>query len=373
MIRLSSPDLGSEEYDAVVRVLKSGQLVHGEECELFEQELAKYLNCKEVIVASSGTAALHLALVSLGIGPGDAVLVPDFTFPATVNAVELVGARPIFVDVDLKTFNLTAENVRKEIEAWNGPERIRAIMPVHEFGCPVDMTKILKIASEYELKVIEDAACALGAVHNEKKIGTFGHAGCFSFHPRKAITTGEGGAIAVNDEQLAREIRTWRNHGIQKNGNENDFVVPGFNYRLTNFQAALGRTQLKKFDDWLKVRKNFEKIYREFLSNIEDISLPSEVEGHAWQTFMVVLEERTKRTNLIESLKEQSIETNLGAYAIHCLSYYRTKYPEMCQRHKGNCAEVLFRNGLALPFSQTLKKSEIVNVCNSLVQLLERG
>lgn len=369
MIKLSAPSIGDEECLAVERVLRSGQLVHGEECEWFERELASYLKCKDVVVVSSGTAALHLALVALGIGQGDAVLVPDFTFPATANVVELVGARPILVDVDLHTYNITPENIRKAIIAWNGREKIRAIMPVHEFGCPADMTTIMQIAKEYDLLVIEDAACGLGAVHRGQKVGTFGDAGCFSFHPRKAITTGEGGAIAVNDTMLAEKMRIWRNHGMQRvNGNIN-FILPGFNYRLTNFQAALGRVQLTKFDNWLIERKQLRKIYAKNLIS-DKIHLPEDVKGHAWQTFMIRLSDSYDRNRIIGLLRERAIETNIGANALHVLSCYVQKYNLDCKKTIGNNSERLYKFGLALPLYQGLDSEMVEYVSREVLDIL---
>lgn len=374
MIKLSMPNISDEECKAVERVLRSGQLVHGEECSLFEKELAQYLGCNEVVVVSSGTAALHLALVALGIGPGDAVLVPDFTFPATVNVVELVGARPILVDVDSFTYNITSGTVQQAINEWNGIEKIRAIMPVHEFGCPADMAGIMKIAEENELVVIEDAACGLGAINNKSKVGTIGHIGCFSFHPRKAITTGEGGALATNDLDVAEKLRTWRNHGIHYNNGKMKFVLPGFNYRMTNFQAALGRVQLHKFEEWLVQRKNLQASYREQFHKMKSILLPVEVQGHAWQTFMICLSEGTNRDAVIDKLKKYDIETNLGAQSIHCLDFYKNKYPQMAQRHNGNIAERLYKYGLALPFHQNLSQNDVVFVSDTLKKILgEKG
>lgn len=369
MIKLSIPSIGDDEYQAVERVLRSGQLVQGEECELFEQELAHYLACKEAIVVSSGTAALHLALVALGIGEGDAVLVPDFTFPATVNVVELVGARPILVDVDLNTYNITPENIQVAIDNWQGPEKLKAIMPVHEFGCPADMGKIMEIAKRYSLIVIEDAACGLGATHQGKKVGTFGHMGCFSFHPRKAITTGEGGAIATNDAELAAKLRIWRNHGMLKAEQGVKFVLPGFNYRLTNFQAAMGRTQLAKFDRWLQIRSTLQQLYRKELADT-NLLIPDERIGHAWQTFMVVLPRHLVRKAIIVILKEMGIETNLGAQAIHCQPYYQQKYPKMCTYHQGNIAAWLYTHGLALPLCQDYSAIDIQFISQQLKKVL---
>ncbi len=369
MIRLSVPAIGDEECQAVERVLRTGQLVHGEECELLERELAAYLGCSEVVVVSSGTAALHLALIALGIGPGDAVLVPDYTFVATANVVELVGARPVFVDVDGATYNMTPETIRLALEGWQGTETIRAIMPVHEFGCPADMTGIIEIAREQDLLVIEDAACGLGATHNGAFVGTFGQAGCFSFHPRKALTTGEGGAVATNDVELAERVRCYRNHGIQRNANQQEFVAAGYNYRLTNFQAALGRVQLPKFPGWLAEREQLQQLYRDGLKN-SGCQLPAEVPGHAWQTFMVRLPSWCERKDIVSRLKEKGIEANLGAQAIHAQQYYQGKYADMCKAAVGNHAEALFTHGLALPLYQGLAVADVKRVIQALTEML---
>lgn len=369
MIRLSMPVLGDDEFAAVERVLRSGQLVHGGECDLFEQELAEYLGCRECVVVSSGTAALHLALLAIGIGPGDAVVVPDFTFPATVNVVELVGARPILVDVDPGTYNVTPAGIAEAIDAWSGPEKVRAIMPVHEFGCPADMTGITAVARQYGLSVIEDAACGLGTRHNGKMAGTFGAMGCFSFHPRKALTTGEGGAIAIDDLELATKIRTFRNHGIERNAAGMDFIAAGFNYRLTNFQAALGRAQLPKFAGWLQQRWQLQAMYRQGLADVP-VALPDEVAGHAWQTFMVVLPAYCDRNTVIARLRAAFIETNVGAQCIHCLKYYRSKYPEMCQSQAGNVAERLYTQGLALPLYKDLEAAQIDFIVSQLRRII---
>lgn len=368
MIRLSSPSIGDEECAAVEKILRSGQLVHGEECVLFEKELADYLGCPSVRVVSSGTAALHLALIALGIGKGDAVLVPSFTFPATVNVVELVGARPVFVDVDTDSYVVNSKNVEAAIENWQGKEKIRAIMVVHEFGYPANMTEIMQVAKKYDLKVVEDAACALGTQHKGKKAGTFGDIGCFSFHPRKAITTGEGGAVAIYDSDLADKIGVWRNHGIRRNDAAIDFVVPGFNYRMTNFQAALGRVQLKKFDAWLEQRNVLQKKYQNELEGTSML-LPKQMEGHAWQTYMIVLPIEVDRLEIIKQLHNDGVETNLGAQAIHCLAYYRDKYHY--QDFDFPNAHRLFKNGLALPFCQSMAVKDVEIVCHRLKSLVK--
>lgn len=367
MIRLSVPNIGDAECQAVERVLRSGQLVHGEEGERFEQELAAYLGVEDVVVVTSGTSALHLALVALGIGPGDAVIVPDFTFPATANVVELVGARPVFVDVDPRTYNMTPEGLRAAIEAWQGPERLRAVMPVHEFGCPADMTGIMAIASAHGLKVVEDAACALGATHEGRMAGTIGDAGCFSFHPRKALTTGEGGAIATHDRDIAHRLRQLRNHGMERSPNGIEFVLPGYNYRLTNFQAALGRVQLTKFAGWLEARRTLKRVYDECLAKVADLSLPADVPGHSWQTYMVVLPDGCDRAEVIAMLRSAGIEANMGAQSVVSQPYYRQRYGFTMENWN---SVKLFKQGLALPFFEAIEPEQLREIAAALAAAL---
>lgn len=363
MIKLSVPNIGDAECQAVERVLRSGQLVHGEEAEHFEKELADYLGVAEVVVVTSGTAALHLALVALGVGPGDAVIVPDFTFPATANVVELVGARPVFVDVDPGTYNLTTEGLRDVIASWQGPERLKAIMPVHEFGCPADMTTLMAIAQEHGLLVVEDAACALGATHGGRMAGTFGDAGCFSFHPRKALTTGEGGCIATSDRDLAHRLRQLRNHGMERTEQGIEFVLPGYNYRLTNFQAALGRVQLKHFGEWVETRRELKRIYDQALVSLDGLSVPSDIPGHSWQTYMVVLDHAEDRSEIIRHLREHGIEANLGAQSVSAQPFYRKKYGLPTDDWT---SQRLFRQGLALPFCETYTPEDLESVIAAL-------
>ena len=269
MLYLSEPHISEEAISAVIESLQSGKLVHGPESEAFEKELASYLGCTDVVLVSSGTAALHIALLSLNIGHGDAVIVPDFTFPATGNVVLMTGAKPVIVDVEPRTYNMDPAALETIIKGWQGPERLCAVMPVLEFGSPANMDEISTIAEGNGLTVIEDAACALGADCNEKKAGTVGKVGCFSFHPRKTLTTGEGGAIAVHDSQIAGRMRRMRNHGMERIGNGVQFVEPTTNYRLTNFQAALGRVQLRHLDDWISARRALAGYYLDQLAPLE--------------------------------------------------------------------------------------------------------
>ena len=367
MIRLTVPALGVEEFKAVERVLKSGYLVQGKEAAAFEEELASYLGCAQAVLVSSGTAALHLSLVGLGIGRGDAVIVPDFTFPATANCVELAGALPLLCDVDPVTYNITPEGIAKTMGQFNGPQSIKAVMVVHEFGCPAEMDRIMETAGQFGLMVIEDAACALGAQWREKKIGTWGCCGCFSFHPRKTITTGEGGAIATDDTALAGRIRSLRNHGMASGPKGNHFVMPGYNYRLTDFQAALGRTQLPRLDRFIDMRRELQEIYRQNLQTA-GIQFPPDIPGHVWQTLMVIVPQPLNSNTVMERMRAEEIETGIGAHCIHDLPYYQDTYPVQAGELGDNVSHHLFTQGLALPLYQGLSENDVQRVCAALIK-----
>jgi perosamine synthetase len=367
MLKLSQPNIDEEAITAVADVLRSGQLVHGFECEAFEAELAEYLGCAEVILVSSGTAALHVSLLALDIGPGDAVVVPDFTFPATANVVAMVGARPVIVDVHPGTYTVDPAQLEALAAGWHGPERLRAIMPVHEFGCPAEMEEVNQIASGLDICVVEDAACALGAEIAGRKTGTLGDIGCFSFHPRKTLTTGEGGAISTNKAVLATRMRRLRNHGMQRTAVGMQFFEPAVNYRLTNFQAALGRRQLPQLDRWISMRRELVRSYMAALAPLVKeghIELPLWVDGHSWQTFMIVLDRAINRADLISQLRERGIESNLGAQSLSEIGIYEPV------RSDQPIGQMLFRHGLALPLFERMTVDDVQRVCSELGRLL---
>jgi perosamine synthetase len=366
VLRLSLPHIDEAGIAAAVAVLRSGQLVHGAHGQAFEREIEAWLGCDHAVLVSSGTAALHLALVALGIGPGDAVLVPDFTFPATANVVRLVGARPVLVDVDERSYCATPQAMAEACAAWQGPERLRAMMPVHEFGYPVDMTAMRPLAVQYGLKVVEDAACAIGAGHGGVPVGTLGDIGCFSLHPRKTLTTGEGGILTTNDAALAQRLRRLRNHGMERGTDGMTFHEAGFNYRLTDIQSALVRTQLPQLRGWIEARRSLAAAYRLALQPLEArgrLTLPAEHAGHSWQTFMVVLAAGIDRGGVIERLAETGIEANLGAQCLSALPPFATPAPA-----PGGTALRLFRQGLALPFCEQYGAAEVGRVAEALTR-----
>jgi len=354
VIRLAKPHIPDKAIEKAVEVLKSGNLVQGKYVEEFESALCDYLNVRNAIVVSSGTAALHLALLALEIKKGDEVIVPAFTFPATANVVELVGARPIFVDINLSDFCVDTRKIKGIIT-----KRTKAIMPVHEFGQAAKMDDIVRIAQQYSLKIIEDAACALGAEFENQKVGTFGKLGCFSFHPRKAITTGEGGVIATDDDELAEKIKSLRNHGIQIINGKIDFLFAGFNYRMTDFQAVLGIPQLKHLENDILERIELAKEYNSQLSGIEWVKIPKVFDNRkmVYQTYHILVDKKIDRDAFLFYIRENNIEANYGAQALNCIKFYRGKYSLTDKSHPE--ATSAYFKGVALPIGSHVSLKDI--------------
>ena len=247
LIPIARPVIGDAEIEAAVRVLRSGMVIQGPEVAAFEQEFAELVGGRHCVAVNSGTSALHLALMAMGIGPGDEVIVPSFSFAATANAVRLVGAEPVFVDIEAGSFCLDPDAVEAAISS-----RTVAIMPVHLYGHPAAMDRLMPLAERHGLAVVEDAAQAHGASLNGQPVGAFGTTGCFSFYPTKNMHTLEGGMITTGDAQLARTLRLLRNQGMeQRYANE----IVGLNMRLTDVAAAIGRVQLKRLPDWTEQRR----------------------------------------------------------------------------------------------------------------------
>ena len=361
VIKLASPNISEKAISKVGEVLRSGNLVQGKYVREFEAELEQYLGVKHAIVVSSGTAALHLSLLALGIGPGDEVIVPAFTFPATANVVVIVGAKPVFVDISLDDYCINVTKIEEAITP-----KTKAIMPVHEFGMMADMDPIIEIANRRKLLVIEDAACALGAKENDQYVGSYGQFGSFSFHPRKAITSGEGGVVTTNVDQLAKEIRILRNHGIEIINGKTDFVRVGFNYRMTDFQAALVNTQFDDFDSILDYKQELSEIYLNNINN-EHIFLPMipDNKKHTWQTFHLLLKNPEKRDALRKHLLNNKIMTNYGAQCIPHMTYYKKKYNNNSEEEFPNAYKA-FTCGLAIPLYDLLKKEEAKYISESI-------
>jgi perosamine synthetase len=343
-IRLAWPDVGREELDVIAEVIESGMLTMGVRVPEFEAELARVCETRHAVAVSSGTAALHLAVLALGLEPGDEVIVPAYTFPATANVVALSGLKPVLVDVDPATMNLDPAQVEV------GP-RTRAILAVHLFGRPARLEELP------DLPLIEDAAGALGARRGGRVCGSLGLAACLSFHPRKIVTTGEGGAVTTDDDRVADAVRELRHHGWRGD----DMPSPGLNYRLADLLCAIGTTQLRRLDTLLAARTRIAAAYAERLRDLP-VVLPEADEGdvHGWQAYVLQVD---RRDDVLAALRAEGIEAQIGTYALPLLSAYRDQgfFPG---------AEHAYEHALALPFHTRLTEAELDRVAEALARLL---
>jgi perosamine synthetase len=361
-IRVTRPDAGAGALERLREVLASGWLTGGPQVEGFETALASWLDVPHLVAVNSGTSALQLALLACGVRPGDEVLVPDFTIPATANAVEQVGARAVLVDIDLATFNLDLGGAADAITP-----RTRALLPVHQFGRPLPLDELEAFADRHSLLLVEDAACALGAEHRGRRCGTAGRAGCFSFHPRKVLTTGEGGAIATREAAIAERCRALRSHGADPRGPaDRHYEEVGFNYRMSELHAALGLAQMEGLDDVLRRRRALAEAYRARLEGLPIAQLPEPPhEGrHAYQSYVVLLSEGTPRERLMAFLRSRGIETAVPARAVHTLPYFRRRYG----LREGQCPQShrASRSALALPLFPAMSEADVDRVALGL-------
>ena len=324
MIRLAVPTIEDDDIQAVVEVLRSGFLVAGPKVKAFEEAYAAYVGVKHCVAVTNCTCALYLSLLALGIGAGDKVAVCTYSWPATANAIRMVGADPVFVEIEANTFNMDPTALEATLAKTPG---VKAVMPVHTFGGAANIVRIVDIATAAKLPVIEDAACALGTEQNGRRAGAFGTLGCFSLHPRKAITTGEGGMVTTNDAELARSIRMLRNHGQDPDAGRPDFVTFGHNLRMTDFQAAMGLTQLAKLERIVEARVAGAMRYGRLLEGT-NVRPPVALPGtrHVYQSYVVLLppELHGKRDEVIEAMRRREIETTLGTYHMPLIRYYRS-------------------------------------------------
>ena len=333
-IFISQPSVGKEEYDALEETILSGWITQGPKVKRFENDFSAYHKIKKSFATTSCTTALHVILKALGIKAGDEVLVPAFTWVSSANVIEHCGATPVFVDIDLSTFNLDPDQVKAKITS-----KTKAVIAVHLFGLCADMGAIKTIAKD--IPIIEDAACAVGSKHPNGYAGALGTAGAFSFHPRKTVTTGEGGMVTTNDLALAQKVDILRNHGAsiseEKRHLSNkpyilpDFDVCGFNYRMTDIQASIGIVQLQKLNDLLAFRQKWATYYTNELDSISWITSPVIPNGyyHGWQSYVCMIDETISpypRNKVMEILQEKGISTRPGTHAVHMLGYYKDKY-----------------------------------------------
>lgn len=375
-IQISQPLIEPDALDGVGAVLDSGWLTQGPRVAEFEALFAAQCGAGHAIATTSCTTAMHLILAAAGIGPGDEVLVPAFTWVATANVVLYCGATPVLVDVDPRTFNMASEGVAARVTA-----RTRAAIPVHLFGLCVDISAIRAALPEGTL-IIEDAACAVGARAAGGAAGVLGNAAAFSFHPRKIVTTGEGGMVTTNDDTLAERMRMLRNHGAsiseeQRHSGPQPYLLPafdllGFNYRMTDLQAAVGLSQLRRLDELLAFRARWAAWYRERLAAISWLRLPAEppVGRHSWQSFVTFVDEVRaphSRNELMRRLEAAGIGVRPGTHAVHTLGLYRERFGYRPQDFPGAlaCAEV----SMAIPLHNRMTPEDFERVASTLESL----
>ncbi|MDY6931340.1 MAG: DegT/DnrJ/EryC1/StrS family aminotransferase [Halobacteriota archaeon] len=328
-IPLTRPYFNSDELKEIETVLNSGWVSQGPKVIEFENKFAEYIGSKYAVAVTNCTCALHLSLLALGVGVGDEVLVADFTHPATGHSVLYCGSKPIFIDVDKRTYNINPDLLEDKIT-----ENTKAIIPVHIFGQPANMDPILEIASDHNLYVIEDAACAHGAKYKGKNSGTMGIVGCFSFHARKGVTTGEGGVVVTNDKELADEIRNLSTYGTTTcNNNGADeftitkFIKLGFNYKMSDISAAVGVAQLRKLDSLIEKRILLAKYWDEKIGELDFIEPPFCIEDvkHVYQSYVCLVDQKIMRNTLIERTRRMGVQTQIGTYACHIQPIYNSE------------------------------------------------
>ncbi len=378
MIPIARPWFGPEEEVEVLAAIRERWVGQGPRVERFEQELARICGTRHAVAVSSGTAALHLGMLALGVGPGDSVLVPSYTFVATAHTVKMTGARPVLVDCDPHTFDVDPAALAKALDEHHP----KAVILVHQFGLPCPMDEVVPMIRDHGALVVEDAACAIGALYNGRPVGGLGEVGCLSFHPRKTVTTGEGGAILLQDQGLDGLVRSLRSHGIDPGattgGDLPDVARLGFNLRMSDLQAALGIAQLGRLDEMLERRAAVASAYAERLDGLPWLRLPRVPDGvvHGWQSYVVSVTGmgleagHVFREELRSRLQRAGVATRPGATAVHTLGYYA--------REQGLSPEDLpgaleaDRLAFAIPLYPEMTPEDVRLVCDTLIREGER-
>ena len=347
------PDLSGNELAYVTECIKSSWISsQGEYLPKFEKKFSEFCNVKHSVAVFNGTVALHLALVTLGIKAGDEVIVPDLTFSATASPVAMIGAKPVLVDIDKRTWTADVNEIKKNIT-----KKTKAIIPVHLFGHPCDMDPIMELAEKYNLFIIEDACQAIGSEYKGKKAGSIGHIGFFSFYGNKTITTGEGSICTTNNTEYADRMNFLKYHAMDPNKKFWHTEV-GFNYRMTNLQAAIGVAQLERVDKFIEIKRKNARLYTELLSDLKDVQLPVE-EKWAMNTYWMYSILTDKRDEIIKAFERNSIEPRRMFYGLHEMPPYEKK---------GVCpvSEELSKKGLSLPSSTKLIVEDIEFITDTI-------
>jgi len=377
------PNISVMEIAEVVDTLRSCWLSTGPKTKRFEEEFARYIGCKYAIAVNSCTAGLHLALLACGIGAGDEVIVPTFTFAATANVVVHCGARPVLADVG-DDLNIKVSEIERLITS-----RTKAIIPVHFAGKPCDLTEIHAIAQKHNLVVIEDAAHAVGAIYRGKKIGTISPITCFSFYPTKNMTTGEGGMVCTNDEKLAEKIRILSLHGISKDAWRRytsqgswyyEIYYPGYKYNMSDISAALGLVQLKRLDEFLRIRETYAREYTDAFSFLPEITIPHRcfeppIGGfkHSWHLYVILLNLEKlliNRAQFIEALRYENIGTSVHFIPLHLHPYYQKTY-----NYKPSSlpnAKWLYERIVSLPLYPKMSLSDVCDTIRAVIKIIRR-
>lgn len=359
MIPIAKPQIGEAEITAVIEVLQSGILAQGPRVQAFEEAFAQFCGVKYAVATSSGTTALHVALLAHGIGPGDEVITSPFTFIASANSIVYVGARPVFVDIDPRTFHINPEKIEAAITS-----RTRAIMPVHLYGLPCDMEPIVEIAEKYGLAIIEDACQAHGAEYKGRRVGSFG-TGVFSFYPTKNITSGEGGMITTNDPVIAERCRMIRDHGMRKRYFHEEL---GFNFRMTDIHAAIGLAQLLKLEEFNRIRQANAQFFNERLQGVVVPTIPAD-RTHVFHQYTIRVP-GGRRDVLRAYLQERGIET--GIYypvPVHRQRFYMEKLGYTVSMPE---AERAAREVLSLPVHPGLKPFDLERIVSAVNGFMDR-
>ncbi len=363
-IPIAKPNLGNEEIEEVVRVLRSGMLAQGKKVDEFEKRFSEYVRVKHAVAVSNGTSALHTALLAAGIKKDDEVIVPSFTFIATSNSVLFCGAKPVFADIKEEDFNIDVDDVQRKITS-----KTKAIIPVHLYGQPADMKAVMDIAEDKKLKVIEDACQAHGAEFNGRKVGSFG-IGTFSFYPTKNMTTGEGGMITTNSDEINKKLRLLRSHGM-KIRYHNDII--GYNYRMSDINAAIGIWQLKKLDENNSKRVENAKLLTDGLKDIEGIITPKVMphRKHVFHqyTIRVTNEFNMSREKLMKKLKEKGI-SSLIYYPIPI--HKQKAYLDLGFKVHLPITERIVNEVLSIPVHPNVTREQIEYILNVFHELTKR-
>lgn len=378
-VPVARPHLGQEEVSAAGRAILSGWVTQGPEVAAFEREFAAFVGSSHACAVSSGTTALHLALLAMGVRPGDEVITVSHSYIATANSIRYCGALPVFVDIEPATFNIAPQKIESAIS-----ERTRAILCVHQMGMPCDLKAILEIAGQHKIPVVEDAACAIGSEiscqERWEKIGKpHGDVACFSFHPRKLLTTGDGGMLTTADPAIDSKFRLWRQHGmsvpdtVRHSSPEvvfESYPELGFNYRLTDIQAAIGREQLKRLPEALSQRRQLATRYHQLLRDVPGLVLPAEPERARtnWQSYCIRLPENLDQRQVMQSMLDDGIATRRGIMCAHLEPAYQGTGTWRCAqaecRPRANCpnlveSERAQNTGVILPlFSQMTEEQQ---------------